>query len=206
MKWITRERLKIDRIACLRLVKKIANKNAKFIQEYQKKNFSKNIFFPALLLISALSFGQKSRHNIKRKEVPVILFVCEHGAARSTIAAAYFNKLAKEQGLNYQAVFRGSDPDSVVSPGTKKGLTGDGFDVSNWVPKLVSQTDINSASQIVTFDCTLPVKDSSAKQVTQWNGIPPISKDYNLARNQIVEKVQQLIDKLAEKKKLKKRK
>jgi hypothetical protein len=87
-------------------------------------------------------------------------------------------------------------------PGTKKGLTGDGFNVSSWIPQLVSQRDINSASQIITFDCTLPVKDSSSKQVVQWNGIPAISKGYNLARNQILEKVQQLINKkLAEEKK-----
>lgn len=187
MKWITKERPKIDT-------------DAELMQKHQKKNFCRNIFLPALLLISVVSFGQKAKHNIKMKETPLILFVCEHRAARSTIAAAYFNKLAKEQGLNYLAIFRGTDPDSVLSPGTKNGLTGDGFDVSNWVPKLVSPSDINSASQVITFDCVLPLKDSKSKQVTQWNGIPPISKDYNLARSEIVEKVQQLIDKLSEKK------
>ncbi|HKC37012.1 MAG TPA: hypothetical protein VKB95_13150 [Chitinophagaceae bacterium] len=125
-----------------------------------------------------------------------ILFVCELGAARSTIAAAYFNKLANEQGLNYQAIFRATNPDPALKPATIKGLTEDGFDISNQAPKLVSQTDINSASQIVTFDCNLP--DKLSKPVTQWNGIPPISEDYNLARNQILEKVKQLINELAE--------
>lgn len=181
------------------------SRNAGFMQELQKRNHCRNIFLPALLLLSVLSFGQTAKQHKKMKEIPAILFVCEHGAARSTIAAAYFNKLAKEQGLNYRAVFRGTDPDSVLSPSTKKGLAGDGFDVSNWVPELVSQTDVNGASQIVTFDCALPVKDSSVKQVTQWNGIPPISKDYNLARNQIAEKVQQLINELTEKQKSKKK-
>jgi hypothetical protein len=28
---------------------------------------------------------------------PTIVFVCEHGAAKSVIAAAYFNKLAQEK-------------------------------------------------------------------------------------------------------------
>jgi arsenate reductase (thioredoxin) len=126
-----------------------------------------------------------------------ILFVCELGAARSTIAATYFNKLAKEQGLGYEAIFRATNPDVALKPATIKGLTEDGFDISNQVPKLVSQTDINSADQIVTFDCNLP--DSFSKPVTQWNGIPPISEDYNLARNQILEKVLQLINELTEK-------
>ena len=128
-----------------------------------------------------------------------ILFVCELGAARSTIAAAYFNRLAKEQGLDHEAIFRATNPDSALKPGAIKGLTEDGFDITNWTPRLVSQTDINSAYQIVTFDCNLP--DKLSKPVTQWNGIPPISNDYSLARDQILEKVQQLINELAEKQK-----
>ena len=131
--------------------------------------------------------------------MPEILFVCEHGAARSTIATAYFNKMAEEQGLNYRAVFRGTNPDSILMPVTIKGLTEDGFDISNWTPKLVSPTDINSASEIVTFDCNIPAVDSSSKPLVKWNGIPPVSKDYKLARDQIVAKVQELIDDLAKK-------
>ena len=133
--------------------------------------------------------------------MPEILFVCEHGAARSTIASAYFNKLAEEQGLNYRAIFRATNPDSILMPATMKGLTEDGFDISQWTPKLVSQTDINSASEIVTFDCNIPISDSSSKPHVQWNGIPPVSKDYNLARDQIVKKVQELINDLAKKQK-----
>jgi len=131
--------------------------------------------------------------------MPAILFVCEHGAARSTIAAAYFNKLAGERGLKYRAIFRATNPDSALMPATVKGLTEDGFDVTNWTPTLVSQTDISSASQIVTFDCNLP--GSLSKQATPWNGISPISGGYNLARDQILEKVQQLINELTEKQK-----
>src|SRR5215203_150065 len=129
--------------------------------------------------------------------MPEILFVCELGAARSTIAAAYFNKLAKERGLGYGAIFRATNPDLALKPATIKGLTEDGFDIRNQAPKLVSQTEINSAVQIVTFDCNLP--DKLSRPVTQWNGIPPISENYDLARDQILEKVQQLITELTEK-------
>jgi arsenate reductase len=152
-----------------------------------------------LFLISLFSFSQTSNNNKKSNDMPVILFVCEHGAARSTIAAAYFNRLAEERGLNYRAIFRATNPDSTLTPATITGLKEDGFNINNWTPKLVSQMDMNSASQIVTFDCNLP--DSLSKPVTQWNGIPPISKDYVLARDQIVERVQQLIKELAEKRK-----
>ncbi len=163
--------------------------------------FRKNIISAILLLIPCFSFSQASSNNKKIKDMPEILFVCEHGAARSTIATAYFNKLAEEQGLNYRAIFRATNPDSVLMPVTIKGLTEEGFDISNWKPELVSQTDINNASEIVTFDCSIPVTDNNAKPLVQWNGIAPVSKDYNLARNQIVERVHQLISDLARKQK-----
>jgi hypothetical protein len=37
-----------------------------------------------------------------------VLFVCLHGAAKSVIATAYFNKLARDRGLSYRATFRGT--------------------------------------------------------------------------------------------------
>jgi alpha-galactosidase len=146
-----------------------------------------------LLLFCTILFGQNNPSNAPK----IILFVCEHGAARSTIAAAYFNKLAKEQGLNYQAVFRGSAPDATLSVGTIRGLTEDGFDVNNWKPVLVSSKDIDDAAQIITFDCRLPLKDSLSKPFAQWNGIPAISKDYAIARKEIVEKIKGLLSLLS---------
>jgi arsenate reductase (thioredoxin) len=144
------------------------------------------------LFVVMLSCGSTRQSN-GAIDNQTILFVCEHGAARSTIAAAYFNKMAKEQGVNYKAVFRGTSPDTVLTLGTKKGLMEDGFDVDTWKPLLVTQWDINRASQIITFDCLLPTKGNLNKPVNQWNGIPAISKDYKIARNEIVEKVKMLI-------------
>lgn len=129
---------------------------------------------------------------------PVILFVCEHGAARSVIAAAYFNRLAKENGLNYQAVFRGTSPDSTLSAATVMGLTKDGFNTATWKPLLVTQADMNVASQVITFDCTLPFE--SNKSVAKWDGVPSINKDYDAARNEILKHVQLLIQVLEKKK------
>ena len=40
-----------------------------------------------------------------------IVFVCEHGAAKSVIAVAYFNKLASEAKLEFHAIARGTNPD-----------------------------------------------------------------------------------------------
>ena len=47
----------------------------------------------AMVLILA---GQTDR---PAAAAPAVIFVCEHGAAKSLIAAAYFNKLAAERGM-----------------------------------------------------------------------------------------------------------
>jgi arsenate reductase (thioredoxin) len=137
-------------------------------------------------------FGQTTK--------PVVLFVCEHGAARSVIAAAYFNKLATEKHLNYQAVFRGTSPDPSLTPGTIKGLVKDGFDIEAWKPLSVTQADLNITSQVITFDCTLPTHLQLNKPVSKWDGIPAISKDYDAARDEIVKHVKLLLTKLEKKK------
>jgi arsenate reductase (thioredoxin) len=157
----------------------------------------KKIKFVAALAITVFSicaFGQTSGTTSK----PIVLFVCEHGAARSVIASAYFNKLAKEKNLNYQAVFRGTSPDSTLSAATTMGLTRDGFNTTAWKPLLVTQADLNAASQIITFDCILP--SESSKPVAKWDGVPSINKDYDVARNEILKHVQLLIQDLEKKK------
>ncbi|MBU2947954.1 MULTISPECIES: hypothetical protein [Zobellia] len=138
-----------------------------------------------LLFSFILSCGQKS-------EPKEILFVCTHGAARSPIAAAYFNKMVKEQNLNYHAVFKGTEPDSILTIETIKGLTKDEFKIQNWKPELVSENNIREADRIITFDLELPSKGIS-NNIEQWNGTPSISKDYNAARDVIKEKVEQLV-------------
>lgn len=166
----------------------------------------KKILIALLFMPSALfSFAQNVPGKDKDSK-EVILFICEHGAARSTIAAAFFNKLAKEQNLNYTAVFRGTDPDTVLTTGTAKGLVNDGFDISGWMPEQVTDRDIKNAYRIITFDCRVPLTDSVSVPVEKWDGIPPISKDYNIARNQIAEKVNRLIGELPRAKKKKYRK
>ena len=145
-----------------------------------------------LLLVSfILNCGQKP-------EPKEILFVCTHGAARSPIAAAYFDRIAKEQSLNFRAVFRGTEPDSTLTEGTAEGLLNDDFKINRWKPELVSENDISRAHKIITFDCELP-SNIAPEKVEQWNGTPPISKNYKKARDIIKGKVNRLVETLSEK-------
>ena len=53
----------------------------------------------------------------------------EHGAAKSVIAAAYFNKLAAERGLPDRATYRGANPQAEHSVSALTGLREDGLTV-----------------------------------------------------------------------------
>ncbi len=153
------------------------------------------------LFLSIASLGQDTKEQDETAKTQTILFVCEHGAAKSVIAAAYFNKLAKERGLKYRAVFRGTNPDPVLAPAADRGLREDGISTDGWKPELITKTDMDTASGIVTLGCALPGKDDVAGRVMQWNEVPSVSQNYQAARDDIVKRVQSLVDDLAKKKK-----
>src|SRR4051812_6100904 len=79
---------------------------------------------------------------------PSIVFVCEHGAAKSVIATAYFNKLAAERGLPYRATFRGTSPQDELSVRTVAGLKADGIIVPSGKPAAITDGDIAHATHI----------------------------------------------------------
>ncbi len=153
----------------------------------------------AAMLASASFHGQDSKAQTGTQETPAILFVCEHGAAKSVIAAAYIDKLAKERGLKYRAVFRGTNPDPALAAAAEKGLNEDGIDTRGWRPEVVAKKEMERAARIVTLGCALPGEEAVADKVTAWNDIPPVSQNYRVARDEIVKRLQGLIDDLAKK-------
>ena len=122
-----------------------------------------------------------------------IVFVCEHGGARSTIASVYFNKMAQENQLSYQSIFRGLTPDSVITKETKKGLTEDEFETKSLSPTPLSEKDIDANTVFISLDCIPP---PSYPMYDSWKGIPMISEDYVKARSAILKCVNKLITEL----------
>jgi arsenate reductase (thioredoxin) len=123
-----------------------------------------------------------------------IIFVCEHGAAKSIVAAANFNRLANEIGLRMRALARGTNPDNDLSEQTIMGLYKDGLKPTEGVPRKLSQHDIQSAEIIVTF-CELPEEYEAQAVVERWDGFPAISENYDKARDVIIERLNALIKK-----------
>jgi len=122
----------------------------------------------------------------------LILFVCEHGAAKSILAAAYFNKMAGERGLHVRAVARGTNPDQELSPKTVEGLERDGLKPTETMPQRLTRAEVESAQRIITF-CELPEEFQDAMIVEQWSDVPPVSENYGKARDSIVAKLNQLM-------------
>lgn len=122
----------------------------------------------------------------------LVIFVCEHGAAKSVLAAAYFNKLAVEANLASRAIARGTNPDSELSPKTLEGLCRDGLSPTETVPQKLTLADLESADLIISF-CELPDEFQDKVMLEQWNDIPPVSEDYEKARNQIIAKLNKMM-------------
>jgi len=150
-----------------------------------------------LLLVAAAALAQSTSTQPDVNSSTVI-FVCEHGAAKSVIAAAYFNRLASQSNLPYRAVSRGTKPDDAVAPAVRTGLMAEGFDVSTSKPKAVSDEDIARAGRVVSLATDLrETKPSVKPKLLEWNDIPPMSQDYSTARAAIVREVQKLGAKIA---------
>lgn len=125
-----------------------------------------------------------------------IVFVCEHGAAKSVIAAEYFNKLASERALPFRAVSRGTSPDPQFAPETVAGLRADGFPSLAGKPSLVQLEELLSAHRVITLAAVLPEESNRVKRV-EWNDIPSVNSNYPSARDAIRTQVEQLIRELA---------
>lgn len=124
---------------------------------------------------------------------PIIVFVCEHGAAKSVIAAAYFNKLAAEAGMGFRATARGTNPDQELSSIAISGLRKDGLTPTETVPQKLSMADVESAQRIVSF-CELPEEYQKETIIEQWDHTPPVGENYEKARDAILKRLNELIN------------
>jgi|SRR5687767_6981978 len=126
---------------------------------------------------------------------PIVLFVCEHGSAKSTIAAAQFNKLARERNLNAHGISRGTDPDETYPPNVTEGLRRDGLHAEESTPKKLSDADLATAARVVVFNQQPSVRSNNSV-IHDWSDVPAVSEDYDLASNEILRRVKSVINDL----------
>src|SRR5262245_266106 len=127
---------------------------------------------------------------------PAVVFVCEHGAAKSVVATAYFNKLAAERGLPYRATFRGTTPQDNLSVRAVEGLKSDGVAVPSGKPTAIADSDVAGATHIFAIGCTLPDNARRSGKAGDWADVPD-DQGYGPMRDAIVRHVKRLLDELA---------
>ncbi len=140
-----------------------------------------------ILLAAAVAAGAE-------KATGTVLFVCEHGSAKSVVAAAHFNRLAAERGLPYRAVSRGTAPDAAMAPPALQGLQGDGLLPGDPAPVQLRQSDLDDALRVVTF-CDLPGDLAARSPVERWE-VPPISGGYAASRDAMLARIKAMLDEL----------
>jgi arsenate reductase len=151
------------------------------------------------VLLIALAAALPARAQLSQKKQSTqprqIVFVCEHGAALSVVSAAYFNKLAQEQHLEWHGVARGVTPQEALSASAEAGLKKDGVKSEVVKPTGLSQEEFSRADYVVTF---LPIPEQYAihAPTENWNDVTWGPNAYERARDGILKHMQQLLDTL----------
>jgi hypothetical protein len=126
-----------------------------------------------------------------------IMFVCLHGSVKSQMAAAHFNRIARERGLPYTAVSRGIEVNISIPTRIRDGLNLDGLAPADDIPRSLTAAEAAGAVKVVAFDA-VPDDKRGVAEVNYWSDVPPATNDYAAARDAIVHYIDDLIPSLPE--------
>lgn len=155
----------------------------------------------ALFSLAVVVGAQATAQSLPTRDQPEptgVVFVCEHGSVKSLIAMEYFNRKAQERGLRFRAVARGTAPEPTVPAPIREGLRADGFEVADFVPRLLEASDFDAAALVVSFDQDITKTVDRVRHV-KWDRLPEVMADYPRGRDAIVRQVDSLLDELARK-------
>ncbi len=127
-----------------------------------------------------------------------VVFVCEHGAAKSVVAAAYFNKVAAERGLPIRAIARGASPQRNLAASAITGLRADGLGPGLDAPLPLTAVDVRASAQVVVFDCDEPTMKALQGMDDCWSDVPTVGENYERARDIIRARVEVLANRMAD--------
>ena len=123
-----------------------------------------------------------------------VLFVCQHGAAKSVIAARHLTELARARGLTLHAAAAGVEPDEVIPAHVIAGLREDGLDDQGTAPQAVTRELLENAQIVVSFGCNLSAVAGDSGRIIHWNDVPAVSDGYDAARTEILSRLHAILD------------
>ena len=148
-------------------------------------------FVLTLFLLGLASVSAQDNKSPATK--PTVVFVCEHGSAKSIIAAAELERQAKEKGLDLNVLARGTNPDAEVPKLVRDGLKADGYDIEILKPTKLSEKDLKGAVKVVSFGPDLTPWLPARSAVADWSATPSVSENYRAAREYIRKQVEILL-------------
>jgi arsenate reductase (thioredoxin) len=137
--------------------------------------------FCAAVTAAVPTSSPRVQDNPATKKPPTILFMCPHGAAKSVLASAYFQRLAKERGLNVRVESAGTEPDPAVSPAVATHLTRQGYAVPVAKPRKATSEEVAAADVVISIGCDLSALPSPRGQLQRWDEVPAPSEDFAAA-------------------------
>jgi arsenate reductase len=151
------------------------------------------------LLIAASPDRQSQGSATKAAKPPTILFMCPHGAAKSVLASAYFQRLATERGLNVRVESAGTEPDAEVAPIVANHLAKNGYPIPVVKPRQVTASDLETADVVISMGCDLKGLPAPRGTLLRWDDVPGPSEDFTGADEKIRKRVIELVDELMRK-------
>lgn len=127
-----------------------------------------------------------------------VLFLCPHAAAKSVLAMTYFADLANKAGLDITTSNAGTEPDSHINPEVQAYLKKEGFNLNALSPSLLTDEHLATVNIVVSMGCISADRVPEGVEYIDWSDVPPLSADFQVARDRIYERVQMLIAELHE--------
>lgn len=136
-------------------------------------------FLQILVLKHARDHLMSAAHQEGRiaKEVPEILFVCEHNAGRSQMAAAFAEWLS---GGHVHVRSAGRNPLGVLNPAVVEALHEVGIDLRHAYPSGLRHDVLNAADVVVDMGCEAP--GYTAKRHIAWDVRDPYDQPIEVVR------------------------
>jgi arsenate reductase (thioredoxin) len=154
------------------------------------------IILSAGLLNPGLTRAQDARTGADRARPTTVLFMCPHGAAKSVLASAYFQRIAKERGLNVRVDSAGTDPDPEVGKAVAAHLTKTGYALPIDKPRRATASDVEQADVVVSLGCDLAGLPQPRGRLLKWDDVPGPSENFAAADQAIRKHVEELVDEL----------
>lgn len=110
---------------------------------------------------------------------PTVLFICQHNAGRSQLGAALLEHLA---GDRFTATSAGLAPADEVNPAVAATVAELGMDITDRVPRHVTEDDLDTADVVVLMKPGLALPSTPRGEVLEWSFPNPESWDADAVR------------------------